>query len=485
MNRYRRDTFAHLKDKSSQPNLINRREIEPLLFKAYEILRSYECAVGCVVSVLDKTGNSIELSNYKDTIFFCALCRKYYADPSRVWTEDEYPCTGMHQDSIVQAKHQGGPYIYVCDLGFIYWTSVLYSGGRQVGALMAGRLLFVERAEAVARIQALGRGAISGDEALAYLMDIPERTYDEIKSMAQMLQFCTEYLINSEDTDEAKYMFEQKSQPISYLDDINKPQTPDTVNPGYPLDKERMLLAALRRGDNETGRTILKELLELISITSPGNFEFIQLRAIELVVLLSREILTVDRSEDSKALEANNRYLKKIQESRTIEALTETMQAIIDRMARQIFSFQGIRHASALRKAERFIWENYTRKLCLQEVADASGLSAPYFSTIFKEEMGENLSSYLNRLRVEKAAALLTETDLPLNEIAWTCGFEDQSWFSKIFKSYTKISPRKYREQGGGAISTVPEDDSYGYPLSLRASNSLTGIETIEDYSAH
>ncbi|MHB9293755.1 putative HTH-type transcriptional activator RhaR [Hollandina sp. SP2] len=480
MNRYCRDTGAQLKDKSSQSNLINRREIEPLLLKAYEVLKSYECAVGCAVSVLDKTGRSIEISNYKDVIFFCALCRKYYGDPHRVWTEDEYPCTRMHQDSMVQARHQGGPYIYVCDLGFIYWTSVIYSGGRLVGALIAGRLLFIKRGDAVARIQALSKGAISEDEARAYLVDIPERTYDEIKAMAQMLQFCTEYLTSSaENTDEViKYMAEQKSPMSHHLAYTrNKSHTPpDTLD--YPLDKERMLLATLRRGDNESGRTILKELLELISITTPGNFEFIQLRAIELVVLLSREILTVDRSEDSKALETNNRYLKKIQECRTIEGLTETMQVIIDRMAGQIFSFQGIRHASALRKAERFIWENYTRKLCLQEVADASGLSAPYFSTIFKEEMGENLSSYLNRLRVEKAATLLTETDLSLNEIAWTCGFEDQSWFSKIFKSYTGINPRKYREQGGGAISAVPEEDPQGYS-SLEAGNALTGMERI------
>jgi AraC-like DNA-binding protein len=79
-------------------------------------------------------------------------------------------------------------------------------------------------------------------------------------------------------------------------------------------------------------------------------------------------------------------------------------------------------------------------------VADVSGLSAPYFSTVFKEEMGENLSNYLNRLRVDRAAKLLIETDLSLSEIAGSCGFEDQSWFSKIFKSYTGLSPGKYRD---------------------------------------
>jgi YesN/AraC family two-component response regulator len=151
--------------------------------------------------------------------------------------------------------------------------------------------------------------------------------------------------------------------------------------------------------------------------------------------------------------EANNRYLKWIDDSKTAEELTENLQIIIERMAGNIFFFQGIRHSSALRKAERFIWGNYTRKISLKEIASASGLSAPYFSTIFKDEMGENLSNYLNRLRIEKAATMLTETGKALGAIADECGFEDQSWFSKIFKLYMGISPGKYRENGGTEVN--------------------------------
>jgi two-component system, response regulator YesN len=117
-------------------------------------------------------------------------------------------------------------------------------------------------------------------------------------------------------------------------------------------------------------------------------------------------------------------------------------------MAERIFSFQGVRHFSAIKKAERYIWENYTKKIGLREIADAAGLSASYFSSIFKDEMGENLSNYLNRLRVEKAAAMLTSTNIPISKIAAACGFEDQSWFSKIFKNNTGFTPGKYREQG-------------------------------------
>jgi AraC-like DNA-binding protein len=124
-----------------------------------------------------------------------------------------------------------------------------------------------------------------------------------------------------------------------------------------------------------------------------------------------------------------------------------------------------MQHASSLRKAERYIQENFSRKLSLEEIAGVSGFSAPYFSTIFKRETGENLSTYLSRLRVEKASALLISTNLPLNAIANNCGFEDQSWFSKIFKAHTGMSPRRYRKRGGLKGSILPETGfSENYP---------------------
>jgi AraC-like DNA-binding protein/ligand-binding sensor protein len=458
-------------------NIIKRREIDPLFLKAKEVLKFYEQAANCTVSIMDRDGRFIDVSDTDDAVFFCSLCKKYSSDPTQRLGENTYPCTHIHAEKIIEAHHAGGIYIYMCEVGFIYWSSLIYSGGQYIGALLAQRVLGVERNQVVERISTMSKGAISESEALAYIADIPQKSYEEIKALAQMLRLCTEQISSnaeehrsmicaSHDSRIASHLSIQKNYPNKKP--LHQNISGNTPYVDYPLDKERLLLAALRRGDKETSRKILNEILHVLVIANPGNFEFIQLRAIELIVLLSREALTADNSADvsdkSKTkndnkdiLEINNRYIKKIQESKHIEELTGNLQVIIDCMGRQIFSFQGIRHASALRKAERYIWEHYTRKLCLQEIAAASGLSAPYFSSIFKEEMGENLSSYLNRLRVEKAAAMLTETDASINEIAGHCGFEDQSWFSKIFKSYTGLSPGKYREQGGNTESAPIE----------------------------
>ncbi|MDR3167822.1 MAG: helix-turn-helix domain-containing protein [Treponema sp.] len=440
-------------NKTPPDNIINRREIEPLLLKAREIVKYYEQAADCVVAVLDQTDNSIDIPDYENTLFFCELCKKYHQDKNESPPDEGaiFPCWQIHLDGIAEAQRIGGAYIYICELGFTYWTSIFYSGGRCVGALIAGKFLAIGREQAAEKLHLLSGGNISIEDALGYLVDIPEKSREDISALALLLQICAERISDStEDYHEViDRITEQDSRLSTQIRFIKGRNAREISDADYPLDKERMLLAALRRGDHESGRKILNELLEIIFITNPGNFEFIRLRAIELVVLLSRAAITPDNSEDSRILENNNRYLRRIQECQNIEELTENLHLIIERMAGPIFSFQGIRHASALRKAERFIWDNYTRKISLQEIADASGLSAPYFSTIFKDEMGENLSAYLNRLRVEKAAAMLTETDLSLNEIAGICGFEDQSWFSKIFKSYTGLSPGKYRENGG------------------------------------
>ncbi|MDR0563102.1 MAG: helix-turn-helix domain-containing protein [Spirochaetaceae bacterium] len=438
-------------DYSYQSGIINRREVKPLLMKAYEVLASYQQAADCMVAVMDQAGRPVEIVPYKGRPFLCELCKKHCQDVSRVWGEREYPCNDMHTESMFEAHRVGGTYIYTCELGLIFWSSVLYSGGRQVGAINAGHIL-LDPQEAVHRISAMSRGAVSEAEAHGYITKSRSGTYEEIKALAQMLGFCAEQISTGMPEPPVETLTKSSAKPPA-----GRMQKAEKKPAAYPLDKERLLLAALRRGDYENARKILRELLEGIVVSKSGNFEFIQLRAIELAVILSREALRAGREKDSAeyrtTLEVNNRYLKKIQESKTLGELIDILYGIVDCIGGQIFSFQGIRHASALRKAERFIWEHYTRKLSLQEIAEVSGLSASYFSSIFKEEMGENLSSYLNRLRVEKATGMLTETDLSLNEISGACGFEDQSWFSKIFKSYIGVSPGKYREQGVGVYA--------------------------------
>ncbi|MDR3147135.1 MAG: helix-turn-helix domain-containing protein [Treponema sp.] len=443
--------------------VIKNRDTEPLFSKAGSILTAYEQAAGCTVLMIDSGSENLVPQKDRIAISLCGCCHAQSGSGDEV-----SPCGAVHQKGIEESRRLGSSYIYMCPLGLVFWISPLYSGGHYAGALMAGNVLGVDREEVISRLQSCCQTPEALEQIKHDLEAIPRRDYEEIKALAQMMLICAQQIsagtgINNAgisasasasadasaaagvdtDTDTAISVTAESPNPTAAPLSLTA-KMPETTRPS---SNERLLIAALRRGDGNAAQRILEAIYDDLKAICPDDLRFFRCRAIELVVLLSRSCATEKTSES--LLEENNLYLKKISDSATIEELQNNLHRIVERMAGRIFSFHGLRHASALRRAERFIWKNYTRKVSLEEIATASGLSAPYFSTIFREEMGEHLSSHLNRLRVEKACTMLLETRTTLTEISESCGFEDQSWFSKIFKSYTGYSPGKYREQGG------------------------------------
>lgn len=102
-------------------------------------------------------------------------------------------------------------------------------------------------------------------------------------------------------------------------------------------------------------------------------------------------------------------------------------------------------HSHAVSSAREFMWNNFTRRLTLDEIAGQVHLNPQYFSVLFKRETGESVVSYLTNLRIEQAKTLLKETPQPINEIARASGFEDPDYFSRVFRRICGMSPREYR----------------------------------------
>jgi len=397
-------------------NIIQRRELDPLLNKAFKVVKHYEKATSYAAFVIqpdDDTGISQLCS-------FCKQCK--LRNNSAAGTNE---CYNIHKEAVNEAKLLGGSNIYMCPEDHVFWTSPFYSGERLAGAFFSGG------------IQGL------------------QKNNDKVRALAKMMLICANQI--------SGLSFNQKNIPVlaSWSKHQSAAPSQETKNNFIPMDMERMLFASLRRGDKVHAKQILYDLLVAQYKELDGNFKIFRLKALEWTVLLSRATINSKNISDGTLLDTNNYYLKKIEESSNLQEVKDILLCFTDIMAERIFSFHGVCHFSAIRKAERYIWENYTRKICLQEIADAAGLSASYFSTIFKEEMGENLSNYLNRLRVEKAAGMLISTNMPIGDIAAACGFEDQSWFSKIFKTNTGLTPGKYRDQ-----SSIPGILAYNRKLS-------------------
>ena len=110
-----------------------------------------------------------------------------------------------------------------------------------------------------------------------------------------------------------------------------------------------------------------------------------------------------------------------------------------------LFTHNEIKHANAIHHATLYIRQHYAEKISLNGIAKMVYLSPAYFSRVFKKETGATFNSFLNEVRIEKSKALLRNNDLKMVDIALMVGFESQSYFTKVFKKITGISPLQYR----------------------------------------
>lgn len=95
-------------------------------------------------------------------------------------------------------------------------------------------------------------------------------------------------------------------------------------------------------------------------------------------------------------------------------------------------------------KTIAYIEENYMHRLTLASISANVNLSSSYLCRVFKSEVGISITSYLNNLRIRKAATLIKEQDLSLKEISAMVGIDDQLYFSRLFKKCMGISPSEY-----------------------------------------
>ncbi|MNE61966.1 Xylose operon regulatory protein [compost metagenome] len=84
-------------------------------------------------------------------------------------------------------------------------------------------------------------------------------------------------------------------------------------------------------------------------------------------------------------------------------------------------------------------------ELSIVRLASELGISPVQLSRRFSKQTGQTPSAYLTALRLEKAKTLLTETRLPLEQIAQQCGFSNGFYLSRVFTKALKINPSVYR----------------------------------------
>jgi AraC family transcriptional regulator, regulatory protein of adaptative response / methylphosphotriester-DNA alkyltransferase methyltransferase len=102
-------------------------------------------------------------------------------------------------------------------------------------------------------------------------------------------------------------------------------------------------------------------------------------------------------------------------------------------------------HTELVRKVISFLVSHYKQKLELQDIANHVDVSPYYLERLFKQETSETPRTYLEKIRIDKAAHLLKSTELSNLEICYDVGFQSSSNFYKVFRRLQNCSPSEYR----------------------------------------
>lgn len=135
-----------------------------------------------------------------------------------------------------------------------------------------------------------------------------------------------------------------------------------------------------------------------------------------------------------------------IMNSNDLEKVGEVLSKIIDEII-ETTNNDMPDVSQAVAEVKNVIKNKYMCDIGLEEIAEIVCLTPAYVSFIFKKETGSNLVKYLTDYRMKKAREMLDESNMKIVDIGKACGYQNQSYFNKLFKNYYGITPKQYREQ--------------------------------------
>lgn len=125
-----------------------------------------------------------------------------------------------------------------------------------------------------------------------------------------------------------------------------------------------------------------------------------------------------------------------------------------------------------------YIYSNLDSQLNLEKLAQVANFSPYHFHRIFAAFTGETLNGFVKRVRIEKAASLaLKEPEKPISEIAYYCGYNSTSVFSREFKSYFECTAKAYRQKMLIELSKIGQVNSKIDKLKKSSTDYIRNIE--------
>lgn len=342
-------------------------------------------------------------------------------------------CTAsrVHLFSAYEAQRWEGKYIYFCPRGFLFLSVIPYTADTVAEyCMIAGPIIMENNSDDFCE---------DTFEGLDSLPAIPHLTTVQVHSLCELMTVAASAPLSPPEAP-------RPDPDPSVLAQIIKDYTGGSKASGYPIEKERQLQEYIRTGDKEAAQKMLNELLVWLYASSNSDLDQMKSCIREMLVLMNRA--AIDGGADiDEIFSLCCRCEGELHSIQKIDDINRWLGMILHQFIGFVFDFGSIKHQNIILQTTNYIKEHLTKRISLDQAAAQVYLSKSYFCRIIKNELGSTFTEYVNQLRIDRSKTLLYKSELSIAEISALVGFEDQSYFTRIFRRLTGISPQKYRNQ--------------------------------------
>ncbi|MBR7064882.1 MAG: helix-turn-helix domain-containing protein, partial [Treponema sp.] len=202
------------------------------------------------------------------------------------------------------------------------------------------------------------------------------------------------------------------------------------------------ILARIKTGDEQALTSIFPHFLELVKKHCKNGVREKSV-LFSSIVLAKQSIIAEKKNANIFETSALLENFLQFQNDKQIEEYA--LESFLE-CASLVTSSKKSSLPPSIEKSLKYIEEHLHENITLESVASFLNVHPVYLSKLFSSNLSENFKDYVSSKRIEKAKTLLQNTSMPIKEITYTVGYNDQNYFSRLFKSNTGYTPSEYRQ---------------------------------------
>ena len=327
---------------------------------------------------------------------------------------------------------------YYMDENFLYYG--LFRVKKDAVALMIGPVsqMPVSTSQAIKILRSMGEPANRAKELVDYFSSIPSYP---LRTFLQIL--CTvNYFINGEKTDVGQLLLGEELLPAEPA----VPQTDLKYEMHNTVELEEMMLSHVEHGRSAD----IEAMFRGPTTGRAGTMASDALRQQKNLLICTATLVTRSAVKGGlnreTAFKLSDHYIQQAEMMTDVLKLTQlNAQMVLDFTKRVEAEKVGIHHSKLIRRARDHILAHISETITTDDLSKELGMNRTYLCKLFAEETGLTVNRYVTQVKTEEAKRLMDITRKSVAEIAEYLGYSSQSYFQRVFKKATGMTPGEYR----------------------------------------